>query len=306
VFNTIVSGNGFEFAIEFVFADALIIPPTLTTPSAPLFTPPGPPSMPIPLAMTSKTTSTHTKSASLTQWFKPAESKERIKADCERMEAEHQATMSKWSEQDESIKAQKRKQQTEHARERQAKKRQHDKDADIEAGRRNLDGTIVKASPSLASVLSYPPPSSLNVAEASRPKRSLHEQERQNRGKGGRPRVNIYEPASLTNWMSPLLWAHIERAANRCRPQMSPAKICHELKKIDTVLFKALHPQTLRKWIDTKGEFPKWSARTMERVAAGYSPGGLTTRVGILVCFSSFIARPFSNRLAKCRSTTLK
>lgn len=83
--------------------------------------------------------------------------------------------------------------------------------------------------------------------------------------------------------MTPLLWIHIERVAIICLPKMSTTDICHKLKKIDPILFKVLIPQMLRKWIDYSGDAPRWKERTLERVAAGYSPGGLTTHVGILV-----------------------
>ncbi|KAF8196183.1 hypothetical protein BJ912DRAFT_1056612 [Pholiota molesta] len=289
VYNAVCSGEEIEFALVFVEVNVpthmghIEERPPSPFPPAPADTHVPVPIIPPPQPMQPGPLRVQMKSASLTKWFKPATSEEVIRSDRERMESEHQATMEKWSQQDKLSESRKRMRQTEGARERQAKKRQLGKDLDFEAGRRDRDGKLIKVSPSLSSLLSDPPPSSLNVAEASRPKRSLHEQERQQRGKVGRPRVSIYKPASQTNWMSPLLWIHIDRAATRCLPKMSPAEICRELKKVDPVLFKALHPQTLRKWIDSKGDAPRWSDRTLERVVAGHSPGGLTTRIGILI-----------------------
>lgn len=133
--------------------------------------------------------------------------------------------------------------------------------------------------------LSDPIQPSFNVSEASRPKRSLRKDQRQKREAGSvsRPRTVEYKEALQTNWMSPLLWVHIKQAANNSLPQMSPTEICRELRKVDPVLFAGLHTQTLRRWIDSSGEQAVWSKRTLERVATGYSPGGMTTRIGVLV-----------------------
>jgi hypothetical protein len=233
---------------------------------------------------------TVSKSADLTRWFKPTQSEEAIKAYRACIDFEHKATLDTWEAKDKATEDRKRIKKTENATERQARKHQRDKDEDIATGRRDSSGKLLKVEPILppSLLLCQPPTSTLNVAEASRPKRSLHEQKRQQRGKAGRPRAGIYKPAFQTNWMSPLLWTHIERVGIRCSPQMSPTEICRELKMLDPILFKTLCPQTLRKWIDTTGESPAWSARTLERVAAGYSSGGLSTRVGVLVCYANF------------------
>ena len=124
----------------------------------------------------------------------------------------------------------------------------------------------------------------LAVAEASRPCREFKEHLRQDRGKVGRPRSNAYEPTVLTNWMSPLLWMTIERVALHFKPEMSPADIVRELKKLNSAQFSRLAPQTLGRWIDRTGEAPRWSDKTIARVQDGNRPGGTTTRVGVLVC----------------------
>jgi hypothetical protein len=312
VFHAIPSGDGFEFVPELIPLDPwpigssslpelpplplAVMPapgpaPTYISPlqhplPLPLLAPPlAPPVMAPPVVQAPRM---HSKSANLTRWFKPALSEDVVRADRVRMDLEHKEKMDTWRAKDKAVEEQRKAAKTEDARERQGRKRQRDKEADIEAGRRDLSGRPIKLPPPLpvGLLLSQPPSSSLNVAEASRPKRSLREQERQQRGKVGRPRTTVYKEALQTNWMSPLLWTHIERAAKRCSPKMSPTEICRELQKLDPVLFKVLRPQTLRKWIDTKGEWPTWSEKTLERVEAAYSPGGLTTRVGVLVSFS--------------------
>lgn len=226
-----------------------------------------------------------TKSASLTTWFKPAASRDVIEADRRRMDSLHMSTMEKRAQADHALANQRSINKTEHARDRQARKRQRDREEDITSGRRDRDGKLTKIAKVM--VLSDSLPStSLNVAEASRPKRTLEEHERQQRGTSGRPRTVDYKKAVLTNWTSPLLWTHIARAAVRNAPKMSPTDICRDLKLLDPILFKVLVPQTVSRWIDRSGEAPRWSSKTLDRVAAGYQPGGLTTRVGALVRFT--------------------
>ena len=76
----------------------------------------------------------------------------------------------------------------------------------------------------------------------------------------------------------------ISRAAAIYGPQMSPTEIVKELRKKDSVLYAKLAPQTLGAWIDRTGDLPQWSDRTLERVSQANRPGGLRTRVGVLVC----------------------
>jgi len=99
----------------------------------------------------------------------------------------------------------------------------------------------------------------------------------------GRPKTTASQPAKLTNWMNPFLWATIEKAAKRAGHRMSPAEIVKELHKIDSKIFKKLAPQTVGAWIDRTGDCPRWSDITLEQVKRGNKPGGLTTRVGVLV-----------------------
>ena len=83
--------------------------------------------------------------------------------------------------------------------------------------------------------------------------------------------------------MNPLLFMTINEVASHHKPLMSPADIVRDLHKLNHAQFQRLAPQTLGRWIDRSGESPRWSDKTLERVQAGNSPGGVTTRVGILV-----------------------
>jgi hypothetical protein len=152
-------------------------------------------------------------------------------------------------------------------------------------------------------------PSSLNVAEASRPNWTCKEDLCQKWGKVGQPREKEYKPAVLTNWMSPLLWHQINHTANCTKPQMQPTEIVKELKKWDSVAFGKLAPQTLGKWIERDNNGAHWSERTLERVTQANKPGGVTMRVGILVSSSeSTILQHLKSNdcLLKCRLNILR
>lgn len=121
------------------------------------------------------------------------------------------------------------------------------------------------------------------VAEASRPNRLFKEDVRQDREAAGRPRIHNFKATTVTNWMTPLLWIQIERAAKRAGHSMRPQEIVHELRKTDNIVFARIAPQTVGAWIDRTGPSPRWSDKTLKRVQQGNKPGGLTTRVGALV-----------------------
>ena len=145
-------------------------------------------------------------------------------------------------------------------------------------------------------VLVSGPPSSLNVAEATRPNRAFKEDKRHAQTEVGRPRVKEYKEAVLMNWMSPLVWSVIDRVS-RGHSRMKPTEIVRELKLKDPILFAKLTTQTLGAWIDRSGDRPVWSEKTLERVGKGNKPGGLTTRVGVLVCRTNLLLSPL--RLVK-------
>jgi hypothetical protein len=90
------------------------------------------------------------------------------------------------------------------------------------------------------------PSSSTSIApDASRPKRVLKDEKRQEQRIAGRPRTVPYKLSVLTNWMVPLLWSMISRAAIVVGPKMSSTAIVKELQKKDSVLFAKLAHQTV-------------------------------------------------------------
>lgn len=195
----------------------------------------------------------------------------------------HAEAMEERREEDEANEARAKRRKVQGATDRKRQERLRKKEADIESGRRDSDGKIIPNKRAVPLSLIVPPPGTLNVAEASRPLREATEHERQQRGLVGRPRVKEYKPAVLVNWMAPLLWEQIEKFARKNMPGMSPSDIVRDLKKFDPILFGKLAPQTLGAWIDRSGDKPCWTTRTLERVKKGHRPGGITTRVGILV-----------------------
>ncbi|KAF9008239.1 hypothetical protein BDQ17DRAFT_1323607 [Cyathus striatus] len=105
------------------------------------------------------------------------------------------------------------------------------------------------------------PKTCVNIAEVSRPHRSFKEDLRDENDGIGWPRKpeNSYMEAKYMNWTNPLIYIHIDEAARK------------------------LKPQTLGRWIDQTGDRPRWNDAFMCRVVAGNKPGGLTTRVGVLI-----------------------
>ena len=79
---------------------------------------------------------------------------------------------------------------------------------------------------------------------------------------------------------------------------MKPTEIVNELKLKDPILLAKLVPQTLGAWIDRSGDRPVWNKRTLERVAIGNRPEGLTTRVTVLVCCVNLML-PLTNALKR-------
>ena len=80
----------------------------------------------------------------------------------------------------------------------------------------------------------------------------------------------------------------IDNVAERHKPLMSLIDIVQDLRKINPTQFGHLTPQVLGQWIDWDGESARWSDRTLECAQSGNSPGGVTTRVGVLICVKFF------------------
>jgi hypothetical protein len=134
----------------------------------------------------------------------------------------------------------------------------------------------------------------INVAEASRPYRKFTEQAREDNKLSGRKRKEINAPteAQRVNWFSPVLWAQIRDVARRTRSggiTMSQAAIQRELVRRNPVIFARLTQQVLGRWIDRSGETDEWSAETLEKVACENRQGGVTGRIGVMVCTLSWL-----------------
>jgi len=129
--------------------------------------------------------------------------------------------------------------------------------------------------------------SSGTVAELSRPRRQYKEDKRALRQSQGRKRDKQQQGARQVNWQSPFLWSQIETAATRAGKPWKPRVILKETQKMDPVSFARLTEQVIGRWIDNKAKgkgISRWSAAVLARVTAGNSPGGQSTRTGMLVC----------------------
>lgn len=89
------------------------------------------------------------------------------------------------------------------------------------------------------------------------------------------------------NWFNPFLWEQIEGASRKAGKPWSPREIVNILNKSNPKVFGRLTEQVLGRWIDREAKaegISRWSDHTLERVRNGNSPGGQSTRSGILVC----------------------
>jgi len=129
-------------------------------------------------------------------------------------------------------------------------------------------------------------PSTLQLAEDSRPHRQFKEDGRAKRGPSGRKRQNIQGNARYVNWLSPFLWNQIETATRRAGKPWSPGAIVKEAKRLNPTAFATLTPQVVGWWIDSDAKKcgkSRWTKTVLDRVKEGNSPGGQTTQIGILV-----------------------
>ena len=88
------------------------------------------------------------------------------------------------------------------------------------------------------------------------------------------------------NWHTPFVWGQVEMAAVQAGKPRRPRDIMREAKKLNPTVFDTLTEQVVGRWIDKEAKqrgVSRWSKEALEQVAKGNSPGGETTRVGILV-----------------------
>ncbi|KAK7024599.1 hypothetical protein VNI00_016160 [Paramarasmius palmivorus] len=144
----------------------------------------------------------------------------------------------------------------------------------------------------------------LNVAEVSRPRRALKKDIRAKKKKPqGRKPLKEDGETDLTNWQQPILWSGIVLAAKRTGKPWSPRAIVQELHRVNFELYGRLREQVVGRWIDreakARGE-SKWRDEILERVKNGNSPGGQTTRTGILEPYPE-LRRSINERLESLR-----
>lgn len=75
-----------------------------------------------------------------------------------------------------------------------------------------------------------------------------------------------------TNWYHPLLWVHINMAAQRFN--WSPTAMVNALQREHPKLFSRLNKGTVSKWIDSDKAKRQWSATTLHNVENGHTLSG--------------------------------
>ena len=128
------------------------------------------------------------------------------------------------------------------------------------------------------------------MAELSRPRRQYNEDSKKNNGPCGRKRKekNKKKDSKLTNWFNPFIWPQVVTATSRAGRPWKPSDIVREARKLNPGVFWKLTSQVVGRWIDKaakKEGVSKWKDSVLHNVAwaKGNSPGGHSTRTGILV-----------------------
>ena len=124
------------------------------------------------------------------------------------------------------------------------------------------------------------------VSELSRPARTLKRKFKdRTRKPQGQKAFRSPREARYTNWFSPFLFQQIENARIMAGgPTWSTRAIERELKKKDSVTFKAFSRKTLDTWIDRSGNKPRWSDKTLARIKKGNDVENVNAgRKGVLV-----------------------
>jgi hypothetical protein len=126
----------------------------------------------------------------------------------------------------------------------------------------------------------------VTMAELSRPRRQFEEDAKKNNKPSGRKlkEKNKKKDAKLTNWAHPFIWPQIV-TARACAGNWKPRTIVKEARKLNAGVFWRLTEQVVGRWIDRSGLESKWKASILRKAEhlKGNSPGGATTRTGILV-----------------------
>jgi hypothetical protein len=125
----------------------------------------------------------------------------------------------------------------------------------------------------------------------SRPRREFKIDQRSKKKVIGRPRKVEDQRAKRVNWFQPVIWSGIEEAAKRAGKPWNCAEIVRQAKIINPQVYKTLTRQVLARWVD-KDRGSAWKTTILAQVANGNSPGGESTRFGILV-MSKISARKF-------------
>jgi hypothetical protein len=139
------------------------------------------------------------------------------------------------------------------------------------------------------------PATDITLAELSRPRREFKEDTKKGNKRCGRKQKekNKKKDAKLTNWFNPFIWSQVVTAAARAGRPWHPSAIVREARKLNMGVFWKLAPQVVGRWIDPEAKaegVSKWKDSVLRNVAwaKGNSPGGQSTRTGLLVRCNSY------------------
>ncbi|KAF7969542.1 hypothetical protein HWV62_26939 [Athelia sp. TMB] len=123
----------------------------------------------------------------------------------------------------------------------------------------------------------------LGAAKHSRPHHEFTEDYRVRCKRKGRKQTNVKTDAKRVNWQSPFLWSQITEAAVRAGKPWKPRSILQQAQWMNRGSFHQLTEQVIGRWIDAKLRgISQWTDVVLARAAVGNSPGGQSTRTGIL------------------------
>lgn len=136
----------------------------------------------------------------------------------------------------------------------------------------------------------------LAIAELTRPARDIKRNisAKTRKPQGRKKKEGPARPAKYHNWLTPLVWMHVEKAAKEVGWKMAATEMVKSLKRRDPDTFAGLTRTTVNNWIDRSGSKPTWTTAVQKRLdenrgnSPGHDKGG---RQGIFVCdFVQFVS----------------
>lgn len=135
------------------------------------------------------------------------------------------------------------------------------------------------------------PSSRAQLADDSRPHRSIRERDRnRNKKKCGRKRKHGYQSAKNVDWFSPLVVEQINHAIKSVGYPWAATDIIRTLRHRNNTTFQFLHRQRFSEWRDHSiTDSFEWTPKVKARIARRHLTAERSTRFGILVCLLLYV-----------------